>query len=184
MVPLSKSSSGSSWHDCRKIGCLTSQSGQRKTQPVKLPWALRVMTPRPSPHQKPCMEILNMGTVKLEWCDGHDQWSDQLVRSAAWSAEWDTIGTWKEYVERTPRPETGREVPSAVWTIGINTRHKLESKVIWKDTLESWNHLDTTLDGGGGGGEPEAWALVLEVEEVLALRRWNCVKICCCKAKT
>jgi len=63
--------------------------------------------------------------------------------------KWDTIGIWKEDVERTtPRLEIGREVSSVVWTVGggstRDTNWNLES---WKDAPELRNHLDNITYG-------------------------------------
>jgi hypothetical protein len=72
-------------------------------------------------------------------------------------------GTEKEEVERVPRLETGREVPSAVRTLTGEMREKRtnridESEVIWKEAPESRYHRDIPDCVGGGGrvvpGEP------------------------------
>jgi hypothetical protein len=72
-------------------------------------------------------------------------------------------GTEKEEVERVPRLETGREVPSAVRILTGEMRERRtdrieESEVIWKEALESRYHGDVPDCVGGGGrvvpGEP------------------------------
>jgi hypothetical protein len=72
-------------------------------------------------------------------------------------------GTEKEEVERVPRLETGREVPSAVITLTGEMRERRtdrieESEVIWKEAPESRYHGDVPDCVGGGGrvvpGEP------------------------------
>jgi hypothetical protein len=69
----------------------------------------------------------------------------------------------KEEVERVPRLETGREVPSAVRTLKGEMRERRtdrieESEVIWKEAPESRYHGDVPDCVGGGGrvvpGEP------------------------------
>jgi hypothetical protein len=73
------------------------------------------------------------------------------------------LGTEKEEVERVPRLETGREVPSVVRTLTGEMREQRmdrieESEVIWKEAPESRYHGDVPNCVGGGGhvvpGEP------------------------------
>jgi hypothetical protein len=72
-------------------------------------------------------------------------------------------GTEKEEVERVPRLEIGREVPSAVRTLTGEMRERRtdkieESEVIWKEAPESRYHGDVPDYVGGGSrvvpGEP------------------------------
>jgi hypothetical protein len=72
-------------------------------------------------------------------------------------------GTEKEEVERVPRLEIGREVPSAVRTLTGEMREQRtdridKSEVIWKKAPESRYHGDIPDCEGGGGrvvpGEP------------------------------
>jgi hypothetical protein len=69
---------------------------------------------------------------------------------------WETSGTEKEEVERVPRLERGREVPSAVRTLTGEMRERRadrieKSEVIWKLAPESRYHRDVPdcVEGGG-----------------------------------
>jgi hypothetical protein len=89
-------------------------------------------------------------------------------------------GTEKEEVERVPRLETGREVPSAVRTLTGEMRGQRadrieESEVIWKEAPESRYHRDVLDYVEGGGrvvpGEPVIEPVVpVEGEPVAASR--------------
>jgi hypothetical protein len=72
-------------------------------------------------------------------------------------------GIEKEELERVPRLETGREIPSAVRTLTREMRERRtdrieESDFIWKEAPESRYHGDIPDCVGGGGrvvpGEP------------------------------
>jgi hypothetical protein len=89
-------------------------------------------------------------------------------------------GTEKEEVERVPRLEIRREVPSAVRTLTGEMREQRadrieESEVIWKEAPESRYHGDVPDCVEGGGrvvpGEPVIEpAVPVEGEPVAASR--------------
>jgi hypothetical protein len=118
MMPLHKSSGRQcSWRGGRWTGWqrCDAQSGRTETQPVKLRKAQRIMMPNPTRTKRPIWRSWTQqeSALRMIWHPWSVIWpADNNCMVSLGMCE--TEGTWKDEVERMPRPAIGETVISGL----------------------------------------------------------------------